>query len=800
MADYIKRGHGVTSPVKTFNTSDPNGIQESMNVIIVEDMPAQMLGKIDVEALSNGIVISSPLMWERMRYSAGMELGDIGYGNIKTNMYDAGIETGEAMYLKMSETTIKWDDIRSRSSFHMDLLRTFLDVNITDVENNNRNLYSEFKFEDKLRNVKNQKEYTKLINDYDAFMKEQALGTNFFYLQMPHKVAFRSAVKSFVRKVQDLDITSEDQVAFNYRIPKMNVLGLPITDGTSMITVSTKNYGLQQNKQHDILGLKTLPTQILNIAASINMQLSDRIVNALSDLTDVKLTELEALASTPEKLIEKLKELAYASSLNSSPTMGKLEILSSKNTVTDVILKDINTRAMALFNKGVKPDMLGGTFVQEPAYYSVYEDIKDGTVHTARSLGLASDSMDMDGYTRRKIKPLTFKVDGKELLTKEELLNALKEGKAIQVIPQEIIMDFPYREQFGIYPDQKLNDIVIVNGVSLKDNDSILSIETLNEKIRTIVNYNPNDTLKLAEIQKTFKKQKGVRKIINKFIKNNNNSETLDFDTLFNEIAEYYRDLNSSLYTYAVRVPTTNMSSGFPSRIVEFANGSENIVKVPSEKSILDGSDYDIDELHIYYVPRNIGSNKNMVDVQRDMFSAIYEAYSSPDAIPYIIAEIDYKPFVQKADSMESVSNLIKRPNSFPNALVEREQQYDGRSMVGRLVTGQHALLSLISTNRKANIVNLIPALDNMNQDALMDLYAAYINMATDNSKLGGPLGKLGHNVSLSELVLGIFIKGINQDDVSLLDSKSQSILLDNRLTKVLNHPIVKKCFEANTK
>lgn len=801
LADYIKRGHGVTSPVKTFNTSDPNGIQESMNVIIVEDMPAQMLGKIDMEALSNGIVISSPLMWERMRYSAGMELGDIGYGNIKTNMYDAGIETGEAMYLKMSETTIKWDDIRSRSSFHMDLLRTFLDVNITDVENNNRNLYSEFKFEDKLRNVKNQKEYTKLINDYDAFMKEQALGTNFFYLQMPHKIAFRSAVKSFVRKVQDLDITSEDQVAFNYRIPKINVLDLPITDGTSMITVSTKNYGLQQNKQHDILGLKTLPTQILNIAASINMQLSDRIVNALSDLTDVKLTELEALASTPEKLIEKLKELAYASSLNSSPTMGKLEILSSKNTVTDVILKDINTRAMALFNKGVKPDMLGGTFVQEPAYYSVYEDIKDGTVHTARSLNLQDDSIEVEGYTRRKIKPLTFKIDGKELLTKEELLNALKKGKAIQVIAQEIIMDFPYREQFGIEPDQKLNDIVIVNGVSLKDNDSILSIETLNEKIKTIVNYNPSglkgamkssyDSIAIDEIQEIFKNQKGVINLVNKFIKRTGN-EKISIDKLFNEIAGYYRDLNSSLYTYAVRVPTTNMSSGFPSRIVEFANGSENIVKVPSEKSILDGSDYDIDELHIYYVPRNIGSNKNMVDVQRDMFSAIYEAYSSPDAIPYIIAEIDYKPFVEKADSMESVSSLIKRPNSFPNALVEREQQYDGKSMVGRLVTGQHALLSLISTNRKADIVNLIPALDNMNQDALMDLYAAYINMATDNSKLGGPLGKLGHNVSLSELALGIFIKGINQDGVSLLDSKSQSILLDNRLTEVLNHPIVK--------
>ena len=79
------------------------------------------------------------------------------------------------------------------------------------------------------------------------------------------------------------------------------------------------------------------------------------------------------------------------------------------------------------------------------------------------------------------------------------------------------------------------------------------------------------------------------------------------------DIASYFDSFLSSLLVYAVRLPTSNLSSAFFSEIQMFTPSSQNIIYISPEKNLIDDSDFDIDELSVLF--KDVFVNENGIPV-----------------------------------------------------------------------------------------------------------------------------------------------------------------------------------------
>ena len=236
LADEIKRGMGVTSPRLAFNSKDSRGVGSGLNVIYTTDVEGEMLGIVDSEAMTNGNVLVNPLTFDRFLYTSGYEFASFNKGQIKINIFDAGYNSQDAGYIKMSAFTLRKHELNTRSQFYQDSLKAFLDkdfgiVEVNSVINNgvtslvtekkgNFNLFEIYGKE--ILNAKSDKHLFRIykkIND-DIYNKIQS-GVLFteeqfedgiidesievsltkdIYELLPHMIAPNSAAKNFCKK------------------------------------------------------------------------------------------------------------------------------------------------------------------------------------------------------------------------------------------------------------------------------------------------------------------------------------------------------------------------------------------------------------------------------------------------------------------------------------------------------------------------------------------------------------------------------------------------------------------------
>ena len=105
------------------------------------------------------------------------------------------------------------------------------------------------------------------------------------------------------------------------------------------------------------------------------------------------------------------------------------------------------------------------------------------------------------------------------------------------------------------------------------------------------------------------------------------------------------------------------MSAGFPSRIVEWDNTIGSTMLVSPKKSLLDGSDFDIDELNLYYLPTSpmgdLNANKQL---RRLVVDSIMSYYANPDNAVSILNSIttdNIKKVTEDIDAIEGTYNTI---------------------------------------------------------------------------------------------------------------------------------------------
>lgn len=804
ITDFIKRGQGTTAPfMQTLRTDD--GIGNHFNVIYREDSHGSYLDKTDSELHSNGEVLISPLTWYRNRNASGGDLSFIGNGGvIKTNYFNSGVkENMQPGYWKMSARSINSFDIKHRSKQSMDAIKIFLDKDILmklyDEESITQiNLFQ--KFESQIKKANTEDKFQQLVRDIDdyiltisenaSFMDAENVGfeEESIYPLLPHLIVPTSAAKMYQQKVHDNTIVSTEatEEQFEYTLPTLNPFGGKSNSVTSMVRVSTEGFGIQNNKNHDVLpDKKPMPNQIIRFLGLRDQGLYNKIANKLASMTEYSIKELQSLIDAGNgSLINKYKNIAYSNSINMNLNASKTDLIGDINSKT-VISKELVSAIMKDFKNSVKPDMVGGTFVQRASNMHVYEDA-NGNVFFADEIGAIDDYTDVEGYTRRRLRPFGYSINGKQIRSKEELVKKyLEDANSLEIVYQEVIMDFPYRERFGIGINQSLNDVMVINGISLKDGTTKITTEDMIIKIASIIEIQQSLNSNV-EIEELFGSAFKILKF-NDYIKDN----AIDVNYMVQELANYYLQLNQALYVYPVRIPTTGMASGFPSRIVGFSNVIENTLIVPSEASILNGSDYDIDELHTLYKPFNVGWNDNIMELQSDLFDAIFEAYKNKDNLIEIVTEITYKD-IQEANENKKNSD-IKNVNSHTDFYKARQNAYDGNKLVGYEVNAQQSLLDFHITNQLSDKKIDTPFLNKVNGGVTgigiaVDVLSSYVNMATDNDKLGGLIGELGHDGNLSTLLLGLAITGFNGD---ITTHEEGRVLLNAFITDNLTNPII---------
>ena len=254
----------------------------------------------------------------------------------------------------------------------------------------------------------------------------------------------------------------------------------------------------------------------------------------------------------------------------------------------------------------------------------------------------------------------------------------------------------------------------------------------------------------------------------------NNNSL---YSSILSTIAEYFYDLNNALDLVSIRIPTTNASSASAGRIVAWADIG-NTILTSAEKSILDGSDYDHDELHVFY-PSLTGRKRSRVENIDDqnrtkkqnenlMFDSMFNFYADPRNQQAILTPINLDSFRNRAAGSEFEAPAIANTPTHNVNSIEINQA--GIRLVGHFANLMIYTSKLISNNQNNLGDYVSPELQTVfkpeNYNEVVDLISKYVNAAVDNANEEGLLGRLNITQSVTPLIAGLMLTGKNETEI----------------------------------
>jgi len=470
----------------------------------------------------------------------------------------------------------------------------------------------------------------------------------------------------------------------------------------------------------------SIPSQLLFIIGGLlhNNEMIKEVNNGLAEIID----------QANNLLIENIDKKSFFNKIgrkyaSNRGMMNKFEsLIQDFGTDINIFRNELFSALSAEVRKNANPRLPGTSMVQMVALHSVIEH--EGIIY------LPNEVKDPDKYTKRGLKPISY--DGKGNFR-----------------AAEVIAPFHNRAKFGLEKTQTLNQ-----AMTISDGANTVNLNTgyeLDQKKRASI---IKSRLKGIDFQAAYDnlttKQKSVIKHANE-------------DSFFN----YFMQFNNSLDVLSVRIPTTNASSAFIGRIVAFDYDADNTMFVSSEKNIIDGSDYDIDQLRVFYRNIEYGLGKEDEDVvsfnQNKIFDSLVDYYRNVKNKPMIIQPIDYNNLIKKAE--KEMQNRTLHSSDIGSMVTSFGFTMAGVELSGHFPTLENFLFRLWSlTNNKRNSIlsdKYKDAFDNDEiQIRLSGQVASLTNAAVDNEKLGGVLGILNINNITSSLISGMIFNGLTEDEM----------------------------------
>jgi len=300
------------------------------------------------------------------------------------------------------------------------------------------------------------------------------------------------------------------------------------------------------------------------------------------------------------------------------------------------------------------------------------------------------------------------------------------------------------------------------------------------------------------------------------------NGEIKDRYQFADSMANYMEAFILTRDAFINRVPASKSSSGFKGKIVAFDNDISNTILVSSKKNIIDGSDYDIDELHVYHLDLpNYGENLLMGSSSGKIEEGEYESIYQKNPVNVVIKNaIDHYNDVDNltsvtspvsTDQFESVyeqirENMLKKGNvssiqavKFLNDVVTNTRQFEsfnagvetpgifanGIKVYSHIyhafskVKGDHFNINLLGKNYR-RFFNIDPVTGVDSGHLTMDSLAGLLQAAVDNGKLD-LLGRLRIDPTTASAAMAMKFAGVSDMEIVefLSDYKVSNIIND---------------------
>lgn len=811
-ADFLSRVEGYTSPSNAIvgdPASETPNIGLYSNYVLAQDIPDGhgLFGGIKDALATDGVVYMLGFYKTALSNSAGGSMSYVGDGAIKTVNFSADANQGMVQYMKCSEMPIGasiWNRDIGKTIY-----QTLLDrvVTVEDNKGNRTNINPYDKF---MENIKHdgyitQEEFNKANDDFLEYLwNTTAIDDNGnkvrLYDMVGHKMIFGSAMK-----VGQIGMVHWNKTADgSYQFPTGN--DVPI------MKMSNKNYGLQQNKIHTTQAEnKSIMKQTIRIIGMFdkNVEVYDKIEQSLSNIINDEIKKINKLKlknkhnvdEVVNYYVKKIKDKVF------NDTDEKVRHFSLDNNTLEAVKPEIMNVIYSEISRAFNPDVDGGMVVQHPSdSYLRRGDNGEVVKMPLRPFGI----LDADGneYT------------SKELLL-EDIKNKDKKG-GMKIRLQEVVMAFPYLNEYGLSKDDSLQDVFTVRNTEegnimdlfytsedyqySEKEGRLTAKETLTELKERIALHNQQRFDKELNGAKSFvvednKKKdirvkvggmlkgynKNVKKyIVDHFVKTTKHGGTISVDAVNYALASYYYYLNDACNLYSLRIPTNEMSAGFPSRIVEWDNTIGSTMLVSPKKSLLDGSDFDIDELNLYYLPTSpmgdLNANKQL---RRLVVDSIMSYYANPDNAVSILNSIttdNIKKVTEDIDAIEGTYNTIN------HTYRQYEEAVKAEHLIGYFINMQTSVGNISAlynkvladdkhTDHEAEMVNKLRL---FNDDSLkqwfLDITLEFVNACTDNVKLNNAIGKLGVSTENFSLVAGIIMNIENEGYFKLLYESKRAV------------------------
>ena len=782
---FFKRSSGPVAPYYTGDVNNPRGLLRTQLIAIVDDIQSRDYhelknligheGKTSTE-VSDGFGVIWPVSYILMKNMYGGEaMSMLGKGMAKPVLNNVNLNNNINLYFKYAVLPATEGVLANSSSLREEMRKTMP-----------ADLYQKWEegatFEEIAEEVIATKRQNELIS----------------------QSIFRSGVKTGAHKV--------------------NKWGAPGDYQT--IEIDNEFTGIQLNASQNIEDTENTssPVQITavqNGAEEDSARRFDKLSASFARTGRAKIRE----SITRDGVIERGLFFKHLRQLgkNASMQMAKLgkftELVQNPNI--NLNLRQVRTKLVQFFvndinDNVIKPKWNGVRMSQAPQFLlDIYVDKRTG-----RKI-LASELVDQDTeglikeglLEKSELAHMEFYSDSEfknRIETKEEF-DKLVEKRQVHVKPGETIMPYSYFKKFG------LNDWVKKDGIHYRPDFSLNNVfeyytptsqvskfkekyaEEGQGKYQVVTNFKQNDLSEtkntLGEIKKMFESDpKSISGFIVEKFGDVDEDNVAHFDE--QEALEWYGNFRESLQVFINRVPASSMSAAFIGETVGWIQDAGNVIFTNEFKNLLDGGDYDIDQLQVYQrFISNEGKTvrkgqKGKLNEQWEILYDFYKnarnaaLYLSPISMERIRTLAEGKAWGELTTAKEKAEWFLKnRYNDFGNNLWYYDKQITGDNLVGTFanVTKNYSyLLRALRSNTLLKTSRLHLDLSGKNHQGkyVIDYIESFMNAALDNIK---------------ELILGPF--GATIDSGWLIGAAAIDNISEEQLQKLLKNPQVQQLF-----
>jgi hypothetical protein len=536
------------------------------------------------------------------------------------------------------------------------------------------------------------------------------------------------------------------------------------------VEVDNEYFRIQLNPEQDITKTNiSTPTQLGGVVGS-GTQNAQRV----SELNQLKADiAIESIESMSKKFIQKgtfdselfkgfLKDLGIKSAEKIGEITKFAEMLTDPEIDVNIPtqrLKLVQQFMNKITSDAIKPQWNGVRMSQAPAFFfDIFED-EEGNIYMENE----NKKYGMDASVKRKLQPMKFYSDPefKNEITSREEFEQLKSSGDVFLKPGEVIVPFSYFEQFGIKefidkdPSFSLNDVFMLE----TQDGNLVNLKNL------LTKKDPEISAKVEELIKQSFQGSNADKTT--FLQQKFTSAT--------QAISFLENFRESLKVLPNRIPTSSSSFGWPGEIVGWINDNGNTVFTSSQKNILDGGDYDIDQLNIYF--KNVNNEGKIVVGEskegkiNQMFDLVLDYYNDPSNADLFMKRLSLRTLEQQVSRIKENQTSFKGThNDFGTNLYYYDNIKQGDALIGIFanIVKTYSYLSHVSNIRKdiTTKIQIDPEGLNSIGDYIANVLERFLNAAMDNVK-ESILGYLGATEDAGNIIGAAAIMKMDEVEIS---------------------------------